>query len=564
MYVDSTQFYVAFVAIFVAVCASSVLVFQRQTPRTLTRKWGTIVLCVCAAVAVVAWTRFGDLHAIYVDAPDAQAGQPHRRKIEKHQAFHFHEFFHYYLGAKYFGSFGYEGLYDCTALADKENADEIGVKPHVTSGWVRDLDDVLRDKSYDEALDHCRNDIKAHMSPARWDTFRADLRELQRLVPDDWWNDVVYDAGFNPPPSWCIVGGAIANIIPIRLFGFPSYLVSTWLDMVLLVTCFVALRTRFGLAAAATAGVYFGASFIASYGWNGGAFLRYTWVTAVVMGIAFARDGKWALAGAFFGAAACDRLFPAGFAVGAAIPLAWRAFMEKSPDDRKRLLRFGMGFGGAIVALVLVSTVVYGIGSWRVFFMRILRHGDVYYTMHIGLKKVITWRDWVPSQNFHGHQGLQRFHDWNMRLHATWQEMRWLAVAVQLVAGVGAAAACIKRRPYEASLILGSVAMFCFSLPANYYYVVLALVPALLVRAAMTSPGLVGRLRDWGVLMAFALFWLSTLLAPRMFGDDIVYDHFICCALLAFYGVWIAAWMPWQRLRQLVTKRSAHPSAAQA
>ncbi len=79
---------------------------------------------------------------------------------------------------------------------------------------------------------------------------------------------------------------------------------------------------------------------------------------------------------------------------------------------------------------------------------------------------------------------------------------------------------------------------------------VLALVPALLVRAAMTAPGLVARLRDWGVLMAFALFWLSTLLAPRMYKDDIVYDHFICCALLAFCGVWIAAWLPWQRLRR--------------
>jgi uncharacterized membrane protein len=103
MYVDSTQFYAAFVAIFVAVCASSVLVFQRQHPRTLTRKWATIVLCGAAALAVVSWGRFGDLHTVYIDAPDAQAGQPHRRKIEKHQAFHFHEFFHYYLGAKYLG-----------------------------------------------------------------------------------------------------------------------------------------------------------------------------------------------------------------------------------------------------------------------------------------------------------------------------------------------------------------------------------------------------------------------------------------------------------------------------
>ncbi len=302
MYVDSTQFYTAFVAIFIAVCASSVLVFQRQHPRILTRKWASIVLCCAAALAVASWVRFGDLHSVYIDAPDAQAGQPHRHKIERHQAFHFHEFFHYYLGAKYFGSFGYEGLYECTALGDKENADELGVQPHVTSGWVRDLADMLRDKSYDDALATCQNDYKAHMSPARWDTFKADLRELQRLVPDEWWNDVVYDAGFNPPPSWVIVGGAIANVIPIRFAGLPTYLVSTSLDLLLLVTCFVALRTRFGLAAAATAGVYFGASFIASYGWNGGSFLRYTWVTAVVLGLVFARQSKWVVAGAFMGA----------------------------------------------------------------------------------------------------------------------------------------------------------------------------------------------------------------------------------------------------------------------
>jgi len=485
MFVDSTQFYAAFIAIFVAVCASSVLVFQRQQPRTLTRKWAIIVLCGAAVLAVVSWARFGDLHSVYIDAPDAQAGQPHRRKIEKHQAFHFHEFFHYYLGAKYFGSFGYEGLYDCTALADKENADALGVQPHVTSGWVRDLGDMLRDKSYDDALAVCQNDYKAHMSPARWDAFKADLRELQRLVPDDWWNDVVYDAGFNPPPSWVLLGGAVANIIPIRFAGLPTYLVSTWLDMVLIVTCFVALRTRFGLAAAATAAVYFGASFIASYGWNGGSFLRYTWVTAVVLGLVFSRQGRWVVAGAFLGAAASERLFPVGFAVGAAIPLAWRAFMEKSAEDRRRLLRFGAGFGGCTAALVLLSLVVFGLGSWRVFFERSMRHSDIYYVMHIGLKKVINWHDWVPSQNFNGHAGLQRFHDWNIRLQTTWREMRWLAMPVQLLAGAGAAAACIKRRPYEASVVLGTVTMFCFNIPANYYYVVLALVPALLVRAAM-------------------------------------------------------------------------------
>ena len=31
---------------------------------------------------------------------------------------HYHEFFHYYLGSKYFRELGYTGLYDCVALAE--------------------------------------------------------------------------------------------------------------------------------------------------------------------------------------------------------------------------------------------------------------------------------------------------------------------------------------------------------------------------------------------------------------------------------------------------------------
>jgi hypothetical protein len=555
MYFDSNQLYASFLAVFVTVLVASLLVLHRRPSRAKIRQWGTAILAGCAALALLSWLRFGDLHSVFVDAPDVSAGQPHRRKIERHQPFHFHEFFHYYMGAKYFRDLGYEGLYDCTALADQQNAKELG-QPHGHVGdWVRDLDDVLTDKSFDAAIQHCQTAYVDKMSPERWNAFRADLRELQTIVPDEWWSDVVYDAGFNPPPSWVLLGGALANVIPIHLAGTPSYLLATALDMALLVACFLVLRRYFGTAVAVTAGVFFGASFIASYGWNGGCFLRYTWVSYIVFGLAAAKRERWVLAGALLGAAACDRIFPGGFAVGAAVPLAWSAL--RSLPDRNKLLRFGMGFGGTVGVLVLLSLVIFGFDSWRTFVTRIGRHGDVYYVMHIGLKKVITWRDWVASQNFHGHAGLQHFHDWNLRLRATWASMWWLVVPVQLVATGGAMIASARRRPHEAALLVGAVAMFCFSLPANYYYVVLALVPAILLRSAILATSLESRLRDWIVLCGFVLFWLTTLIAPRMFNDDIVYDHFICVALLVFLGGWIVAWLPWQRV---LAARRASPS----
>src|ERR1700722_3678482 len=239
MYFDSNQLYSAFVAIFVTVLVASLLVLHRGPTRgrTAVRHWGTAILAGCAALAVLSWLRFGDLHSVFVDAPDVTAGQPHRRKVEHHQPFHFHEFFHYYLGAKYFRDLGYEGLYDCTALADQQNARDLGQRGHV-GDWVRDLDDVLKDKSFDDAIARCQTEYVDKMSPARWNTFRADLRELQTIVPDEWWSDVVYDAGFNPPPSWVLLGGALANVIPIHLGGTPTYLVATSIDMALIVPCF--------------------------------------------------------------------------------------------------------------------------------------------------------------------------------------------------------------------------------------------------------------------------------------------------------------------------------------
>jgi hypothetical protein len=543
MFLDTDQLQTAILTVLVATAVAGALVFHRGAHRVAVRRWGGRLLCVCAVAALASWMNFGVFDVVFVDAPGVVPAAPGRKKIERHLPFHFHENFHYYIGSKYFGDFGYEGLYDCTALADAENAAEQGVHPRI-NGYVRDLDDVLRDKTYDEAKAHCHDEILPGVKPARWAKFKSDLRELQTIVPDDWWNSVVFDAGFNPPPSWVVVGGAISNSIPIRAAGLPTFLVSTSLDMLLLVACFIAVRRAFGTAAAATAAIFFGATFIASYGWNGGAFLRYTWLASVIFALVALRFGRWALAGAFFAAAACDRIFPLGFAVGAVLPLAFRAL--KSPEDRRRLMRFGAGFAGTAAVLVLLSLVFFGWSPWRVFFSRILRHGDVYYVMHIGLKKVLNWGRWVPSQDFRWHHGLQNFHDWNLKLHANWASMRAIVVPVQLAAAGAAALASLRRRPYESALICGVFAMFFFNIPANYYYVVLVMVPALLLRAGITAPTIGRRLREYTALTGFVLFWMTTLLASRLSGDDIVYNHIICVWLMMFLVAWVALWM-WPR-----------------
>jgi hypothetical protein len=518
----------------VAGSATGPIVFGRGP----VRRHASYVLAAAAVVAVLSWFHFGDFQSVYIDST-SDASSPRRPKVERHQPLHFHEFFHYYLGSKYFGEVGYLGLYDCTALGDLEIAHEDQVAPRI-GGYVRDLSDVLSDKPTLAALTHCTDELRPRFTDARWASFKHDLRELRRLVPDDWWLGAVFDAGFNPPPSWVVMSSAVANAIPIRAGPLASYIVATSLDVMLLAVSFLALRYAFGLTTALMAAVYFGSSYLASYSWIGGAFLRFTWLTCLILSLAAMKKGRWATAGGFAAGATCDRLFPAAFAMGAMLPLVYRAI--RHGGDRRPIYRFCAGFAGVTVGLVVASAAVFGVSAWQVFFDRILRHGDVYFVMHVGLKKIVTYRDWVASQDFHGHDGLARFRSWNLRLRATWAAMRSVVVPIQLLATAGAVMGSMRARPYEAAMLFGVIVMFVFNLPANYYYSILAVVPALLLRRAATRPG-PRRTRDYAALAAFNAFWIGTLVVPRLWRDDIVYDFIICVMLAAFLAIWIAAWI---------------------
>jgi hypothetical protein len=101
--------------------------------------------------------------------------------------------------------------------------------------------------------------------------------------------------------------------------------------------------------------------------------------------------------------------------------------------------------------------------------------------------------------------------------------------------------------------------MFFFSLPANYYYVVLALVPALLLRSAMTAATPTRRQHDFAALAGFALFCVSTFIVPRVQQNILVINHTICVGLGGFLVFWMAVWV--ERKRRLRGAASDAPGA---
>jgi hypothetical protein len=523
---DSNQLGASVLAVVVAASACGFLMSRHKSRRALPHR----VLCVCALVAMASWLRFGALHVIHRDEGDT-LGRGRGTRVERHQLFQFHEFYHYYLGAKYMRELGYLGLYDCTALADEEIAAEDGEEPHIR-GIVRDLGDVLENKTSAAAVSTCRGGWRGGFSAARWDSFKRDIRELRRLVLPERWNEVVNDKGFNPSPSFALLASAVANAIPIRARGAPTYLLVTALDMLLLLACFMALRSSFGATVAVLAAVYFGASFLGSFGYLGGAVLRFTWVAAVVLALAALRRGLMPLSGALLAWAACERIFPLGFALGAVFPLAFASL--RSASQRRALARFAVAFLATVVSLVVVSAAVFGAESWRVFSSRLLHDRHVHSVLHVGLEKILAYRTWVPDEDFRV---------WNLRVDDALDQRMIPALLVSLAAALSAARASVHRRPFEGALLFGIVVMFLAS-PASYYFAILAVVPALIFRSAATAPREGRRRREHLALTAFNAFWMCTLVASRLTPDVVVYDLLICVAFAAFLVVWVVAWSP--------------------
>jgi hypothetical protein len=551
-----TQLATAVLVVFLTSVMATIIVLTRGRARRV----AFILLAACAVASLASWTRNGNFQDVYVDANPAETGLS-RAKVLQHRPLHFHEFVHYYLGPKYFPEIGYLGLYGCVTLADDEIAKDENHQPRI-AGPVRDLADILIDKPRDEAMTECRSGARTRFTEARWAAFKADIRDLAHLTQDGLWNGVVFDAGFNPPPSLVVFSYPLTNLIPIRSGSSPTYLLATCIDLVLLVVCFLVTRKALGEITTAVFATFFGATFISEYLWNGGSVLRFTWFVALVFGILALKQRRWGLAGALLGLATCDRIFPIAFAAAAMVPIAVRA--RRSPEHRAILRRFGTAFGVVVVVIVLVSIVMFGASSWSTFFARIINHDNVYHPQHLGLKKVLTFRDWVPIKNFHGHDGNDRYRAWNLALRATWSSMRPLVIPLQAMIAGATAVAASKRRPHEAALIGGVVYMFTFSLPANYYYCILALIPALLLRAAATATNPAKRWTEFALYIAFATFWLFTFVAPQLPGDDLIRTFRISLLLFLFLVGWIVAWSELRPPLSLFAAKPQHSPVAVA
>jgi hypothetical protein len=305
--------------------------------------------------------------------------------------YHRHEFFHYYLGAKYSSQLGYTRLYECAAIAEAE----LGHRNEIAKQEIRDLREANLIKPIRET--YVLSDPKqctSHFSDQEWADFKQDVKWFRGSASGNYWLNMKKDHGYNPPPVWTMTGKLFSMLGPASDGMFK--LLAT-LDILLHIGTLAMLRWAFGWRIAMLASVFWGCNTAANFYWTGGAFLRQDWAFLFISSMCLAKKQRFGLAGAAFVWCGLLRIFPfaAGFGWGALIVMHWLKHRRLHPSHR----RFIAGCALALGLLVPASIAATGVDAYTEFARHISLHKNTPLTNHMGLPVILS-HNWEGRMRF--------------------------------------------------------------------------------------------------------------------------------------------------------------------
>ncbi len=505
--------YVKRLNLFLAAAAALLLTLRHhRVPWILEHSRRLAILGALAALAVVNYTNTFAFHG-------------HGQRV----FVHLHDVAHYYLGAKYYPELGYTHLYTAMLRAEAEVFDN-----RFKAVRARDLETY--DEVHIRVLLHRSESVKAAFSAARWADFRRDVAHFrQRLGPQ--YGQVLLDHGFNPTPVWALLGGALANRVPAG--SARGILLLCLLDPLLLALAFAAVGRTFGLETMLLAVLHFGVAFGATFGWTGGAFLRYLWFFALVVGLCALSRKRYGPAGALLALAAMLRVFPAFFFLPLlfkAGPVAWQRLRGDAPrhaglQGRRYLTFFATAAGTSV--LLFLTTALFAPGDsrplrpWSEFRVNMERHVANISPNVVGLTEALAWRPGAEEQVTA--EGLAALKKRRQRIHR-------LQLAVCLLPALYLAARLARRRTDLAAAVLALPLLYLGLSLAAYYYAFLAVLILVhraapgrlaLVFAAEAAPAALMLFEDREALLfvyrglVLALLYLALELVPRRRGGAV-------------------------------------------
>jgi hypothetical protein len=360
-----------FLRIFLTLGGALLLMYEwraRRMGQPIPPRTARIVALVFTVLAFGAYYDFGNPKVRYVDY------------------YHRHEFFHYYLGSKYSSEVGYTRLYECTAIAEVEN----GRGAEIRKRELRDLRENLIKPIPDTYVFSNPGLCKQHFTPERWEAFRKDVNWFWSTARGSYWENMVKDHGYNPPPVWSMTGKLFGSFGPA---GDGYFKLLAAIDPVLQLGAVLMLWWAFGWKITAIATVFWGCNAPANFYWTGGAFLRQDWYFLMVASLAFAKKRWFVASGAALMWSALLRIFPAIMFAGWGAVIALHLWRHRSwnPDHRKLILGSVLAIGILIPASVIT---IGGYSTYKDFYTHTLRvHQTTPLTNHMGLETILvhTW-----------------------------------------------------------------------------------------------------------------------------------------------------------------------------
>jgi hypothetical protein len=465
------------------------LVLERRGRGARLRSLRNAALALVALASALAWWNFMQFHYL-------------------HYA-HVSDTFHYFVGSKYFDELGHTRLYACTAIADAEAGAQTGVSErllrNLESNRLEPTTAVLADP---EAC-------KRHFEDERWAAFSRDVAYFRGRVPTSRWHAIQRDHGYNAPPAWTSIGGALAATGPAT---DARILALGLLDPLLLAAMWAGVARVFGWRVLCVAVIFWGTNGFAGFGWTGGSFLRQSWLVASIAGICLLRRGKPASAGACLAAAAAFRIFPAALLVAVAARALWS--VGRSPERRidPAHLRFAAGAvaTGAVI-FTLSLAMLGGVAPWLAFVDNSRTHLATPLKNHVGLKTVLAHDTERADRLIHGGTAEERYREWRAAREARAAERVGSYWALVCAFGLLLVFAVRDQPDWVAATLGIGLIPVAFEL-TNYYYAILlgygllasrwpGVGPALLALSALGGV-LVGRLQWQDEIMVWASVWV--------------------------------------------------------
>ena len=363
---------------------------RRPSWPSLVRRGALVTVLLSGALA---WTTFGVFHF--------------------GQFVQMHEFFHYFIGSKYFPENRYLRIYRCAVVAEQQDGFS------VTRRRVRNLETNQGGMS-DQILAR-GTDCLDVFSAERWDAFRQDVRLFKQGMKPARWVSNFIDKGYNATPFWTSIGSRLSNwnweaqvpapeleYSPAALRNVSSesrarrgnrfgedrrdfkvrLALLSMIDPLLYVAAFALVYWAFGLEACALMALLLGVGGPWDFRYTGGAFARIPWFFTTVAAVCLVKKGYQAWGGGTLVASAMLRLFPAMLFGGVALTAAVRAVRQRTITRAHMRLALGALIGLAV--LVPVSMSSGGPRIYAEFMANTERHASTPLTNHAGVRALFS------------------------------------------------------------------------------------------------------------------------------------------------------------------------------